>query len=75
MGKWSYNMPAIIVQPNGIKYLIQTHHYNKIYAEEYIKMMIDKCNYYIYYKQPKHISIEKIKIIKSNLELCYIKEL
>lgn len=40
-------MTAKIIQPANINYLIQTHHYNKQYAQEYVDMLIEKMERYI----------------------------
>lgn len=36
-----------IQQPDGIKYMIQTHHYTEYQAQEYIDMLIEKTETYI----------------------------
>ena len=42
------HVPTVkIKQPEGINYMIQTHHYSKHYAQDYIDMLICKMERYI----------------------------
>lgn len=44
-------MKARIIQPKGIKYLIQDLHYSKHQAQEYVDMLIEKMEGYIQVKR------------------------
>lgn len=42
-----HNPRVKIIQPDGIRYMIQEYHYNKYLAQEYIDMLIEKMENYI----------------------------
>jgi hypothetical protein len=44
----SLHQPKVkIIQPEGIKYMIQEYHYSEEYAQAYIDMLIEKSEMYI----------------------------
>lgn len=70
---------AKIIQPNGINYLIQSTHYNKDYAQEYVDMLIFKMENYINKKRngvmvAPLMTLEDMEIQLENMKLFIIVE-
>lgn len=68
-----------IKQPAGVNYLIQTHHYTRQYAEEYIDMLISQSKSYIEQKKrgkkvAPQITIEQLQTQLENIEKFEIEE-
>ena len=67
-----------IIQPTGIKYLIQDLHYNKGYAQEYIDMLIDmlieKMEEYIELKRSGRRAAPLMTLEQMEVQLANIKK-
>lgn len=71
-------MKAKIIQPEGVKYLIQEYHYSKAYAQEYVDMLISKMERYIERKRNGSLitlmSLEQMEIQLVNMKQFQVVE-
>lgn len=75
-----HNPKVKIIQPEGIKYMIQEYHYSKQYAQDYIDMLIDKSDYYIAAKNAGKLvaplmTVEQLKNQLDNIKKFKIIEI
>ncbi len=71
---------AKIIQPEGIKYMIQDTHYNKESAESYLSMLIQKMEEYISKKRDGYqvaplMTLEQMEEQLKNMKKFTIKEI
>ena len=71
------NFKAFIKQPDGVNFLLKTHHYNRYYAQEYLDMLISKAQNYLDMRRSgkkvaQNVSTEKLEEKLENLTKCEI---
>jgi hypothetical protein len=72
-------MPARIIQPQGVNYMIEKTHHTKELAEQYVEMLISKMEKYITLKrQGKRIAplmtLEQMETQLANMKQFTIEE-
>lgn len=65
---------ARIIQPEGIRYMIQEYHYTKEYAHEYIDMLINKMEKYIEMKRRGELIAPLMTLEQMELQLFNMKK-
>lgn len=68
---------AFIKQPDGVGYLLQEYHYSRLYAQEYLDMLISKAQAYLDMRRAgkkvmQHISTKKLEETLANLTKCEV---
>lgn len=75
--KLSEEIKAFIKQPGKVNYLLQSYHYSRFYAQEYLDMLISKAQYYLDKRLAgeqvvQHVSTKKLEETLANLKKCEV---